>query len=84
MVRADKLGVIDYLLETSAKKSATIKIICPLTEDNSDIVKRITEKAPNIEILNSAGSHSGLFIVDGAKFMRFGLKNQKQKSFQKP
>ena len=81
MVRADKLGVIDYLLEASAKKSATIKIICPLTEDNPEIVKRISEKAPGIEILNSIGSHSGLFIVDGAKFMRFELKEPKAKEF---
>ena len=81
MVRADKLGIIDYLLEASAKKSATIKIICPLTEDNSEIVKGISEKAPNIEILNSIGSHSGLFIVDGAKFMRFELKEPKAKEF---
>lgn len=81
MIRADKLGIIDYLLEASTKKSAMIKIICPLTEENSEIVKRISEKAPNIEILNSVGSHSGLFIADRAKFMRFELKEPKAEDF---
>jgi hypothetical protein len=81
MIRADKLGIIDYLLEASTKRRAGIKIICPLTDENSEIVKRISEKAPNIEILDSVGSHSGLFIADRAKFMRFELKEPEAEEF---
>jgi two-component system, OmpR family, sensor histidine kinase VicK len=74
MIRADKIGVIDSLIEASTKKNAKIRIICPLTEMNSEILNRISQKSPNIQILNSIGSPSGLFIVDKAKFMRFEIK----------
>lgn len=74
MIRADKIGVIDSLIEASTKKNAKIRIICPITEKNSEILNRISQKSPNIQILNSIGSPSGLFIVDKAKFMRFEIK----------
>jgi hypothetical protein len=41
MVRADRLGVVDYLIKTS-KKGASIKIICPITEENSEVIKQIS------------------------------------------
>ncbi|HEY9386521.1 MAG TPA: HAMP domain-containing sensor histidine kinase [Nitrososphaeraceae archaeon] len=82
MVRAHKLGVIDYLIEASTKKGANIRIICPLTEENSEIVKTISDKAPDIRILNGGGSsHSGLFITDKTKFMKFELKEPKAEKF---
>jgi len=43
MVRADRLGVVDYLIKAS-KKGASIKIICPITEENSEIIIQISEK----------------------------------------
>ena len=43
MIRADKIGVIDSLIEASAKKGAIIRIVCPLAEENSEIVKTISE-----------------------------------------
>jgi hypothetical protein len=83
----DRLGIIDYLIEASAKRrgamkgAATIRIICPLTVENSHIIKKIMENAPDIRIQNSSGSHSGLFIVDRSKFMRFELKEPRSEEF---
>ena len=81
MIRADKIGVIDYLIEASSKRGAGIKLICPLSNENSGIVKRISEKASSIRILNGGGSHSGLFVVDSAKLLRFELKDPKAEEF---
>ncbi|HZC50399.1 MAG TPA: hypothetical protein VE244_15220, partial [Nitrososphaeraceae archaeon] len=86
VLRSDKLGIIDYLIEASAKrreamKGATIRIICPLTVENSQVIKKIMENAPDIRIQNSIGSHSGLFVVDRSKFMRFELKEPRSEEF---
>jgi two-component system sensor histidine kinase VicK len=84
MIRANKIGIIDSLIEASANKGAIIRIICPLTEENSEIVKTIANRAPDIRILNydnNTSSHSGLFIVDRAKLMRFELKEPKAEEF---
>jgi len=84
MIRANKIGVIDSLIEASTKKGAIIRIVCPLAEENSEIVKTISERAPDIRILDydsNVSSHSGLFIVDRAKLMRFELKEPKAEQF---
>jgi two-component system, OmpR family, sensor histidine kinase VicK len=85
VLRSDKLGIIDYLIEASAKrgamKGATIRIICPLNVENSQVIKKIKENAPDIRIQNSGGSHSGLFVVDRSKFMRFELKEPRSEEF---
>ena len=84
MIRAYRLGVLDYLIEASTKKGAIIRIVCPLAEENSEIVKTISERAPDIRILNydnNTSSHSGLLVVDRAKFMRFELKEPKAEEF---
>jgi signal transduction histidine kinase len=70
MIRAYRLGVLDSLIEASTKKGAIIRIVCPLAEENLDIVKTISKR-----------SHSGLFVVDRAKFMRFELKEPKAEEF---
>jgi two-component system, OmpR family, sensor histidine kinase VicK len=84
MVRAYRLGVLDSLIEASVKKGAIIRIVCPLAEENSEIINKISKRAPDIRILNydnSASSHSGLLIVDRGKFMRFELKEPKAEEF---
>lgn len=85
MIRANKIGVLDSLVEASAKKGAIIKIVCPLAEENSEIVKSISERAPDIRILNydnnNISSHSGIFVVDRAKLMRFELREPKAEEF---
>jgi signal transduction histidine kinase len=89
MVRAYRLGVIDSLMDASTKKGAIIRIVCPLAEENSEIIAKISKRAPDIRILNSddndnnnaASSHSGLLVVDRTKFMRFELKEPKAEEF---
>ena len=84
MIRANKIGVLDSLIEASAKKGAIIRIVCPLAEENSEIVKMISQRAPDIRILNydnNISSHSGIFVVDRAKLMRFELKEPKAEEF---
>jgi two-component system, OmpR family, sensor histidine kinase VicK len=86
MVRAHRLGILDHLIEASVKKGALIRIICPLTQENSEIVRTISEKAPDIRILNhdnATSSHSGLFLADRSKLMRFELKEPKADEFSK-
>jgi signal transduction histidine kinase len=81
IIRADRLGVLDCLINASKSKGALVKIISPITEENSQIVQQICEKAPNIRILNGGSSHSGLFIADGKRFIRFQLKEPKAEEF---
>ena len=81
ILRADKLGVLNHLMEASVKKGAQIKIIFPISEINSHVVKDITEKAPDIKILNGGSSHSGLFIVDNKKLLRFELREPEAENF---
>src|ERR671922_900844 len=52
MVRAYRLGVIDSLIEASTKKGAIIRIVYPLAEENSEIIAKISKRAPDIRILN--------------------------------
>jgi signal transduction histidine kinase len=73
MKRVDRLGVIDHLIKAS-QNGATVRIICPLSEVNSDIVKRISTNAPNIRILNGHNSTAGFLIVDSARFIRAELR----------
>jgi two-component system sensor histidine kinase VicK len=80
IVRAKRLGILDYLI-TASKRGAVIKIITPITEENLQFTEQFCEKAPNIRILNGGASHSGLFIVDGTKFLRFELKEPKAEEF---
>jgi signal transduction histidine kinase len=81
MSRADRLGVLDSLINASKNKGALVKIISPITEENSRIVEQICEKGPTIKILNGGSSHSGLFIVDGKRFIRFELKEPTAEEF---
>ena len=80
MIRADRLGVLDHLIKAS-KKGASIKIICPITEENSEIIKQISEKAPNMRLLDGGEYHSGLFVVNNTKFIRFEIKEAQAQDF---
>jgi two-component system, OmpR family, sensor histidine kinase VicK len=74
MVRLDRLGVIDHAIKASQVEGAEVKIICPLSQINSHIVKRISDCAPSIKILNGINSPYGIYIVDGQKFLRVELR----------
>jgi len=81
LIRAEKLGVLDCLINASNNKGALVKIISPITEENSQNVEKIRERAPDIKILNGGSSHSGLMVIDNTKFLRFGIKEPKAEEF---
>jgi two-component system, OmpR family, sensor histidine kinase VicK len=81
IIRADRLGVLDSLINASKNKGAIVKIICPITDENSQVVEQTCKKAPAIKILNGGSSHSGLMVVDNTKFLRFGIKEPKAEDF---
>jgi hypothetical protein len=75
MVRLDKLQIFDYIIKASQQNNAIeVKIICPLSQINSHIVKRIYDCAPNIKIINGNNSPYGMFIVDNQKLFRAELR----------
>jgi two-component system sensor histidine kinase VicK len=67
MIRADKLGLWNYLID-AAENGAQVKIICPLSDENTKIVKRISDSSNNIKILNGPQTESGIFIADGIRY----------------
>ena len=44
-------------------------------------MKQISQKAPDIKILNGGSSQSGLFVADEKEFLRFDLKDPKAADF---
>ena len=75
IVRLDRLGVIDYTIKASQENNAELKIICPLSKVNSEIITKISNSAPNnIKILNGSNSQYGMFIVDSNKLFRAELR----------
>jgi two-component system, OmpR family, sensor histidine kinase VicK len=40
IIRAERLGVLEYLVKASSQRGVIIKIICPLDESSSEIVKQ--------------------------------------------
>ena len=82
MVRIDRLGVIDYLIKAAQKDSiGSIRIICPISEVNSEIIKKVTENAPNIIILNGNNSPYGMYIVDNQRAFRAELNEPEAETF---
>lgn len=71
LVRSDNLGIIDKLIETS-QKGATVKIICPISEQNMNTVEKISRS--QVQLLDGETSNYGMYIVDGEKFFRAELK----------
>jgi two-component system, OmpR family, sensor histidine kinase VicK len=80
MVRAERLGLIDYAVKAS-QGGAIVKIICPLSEVNAKIVKKISEKAPKTQVLNGNNSPYGMYIADDEKFIRAELRNPNAEKF---
>jgi two-component system, OmpR family, sensor histidine kinase VicK len=82
MVRMDRLEVINYLIKAAQKDSTgSIRIICPISEVNSEIIKKVSEKAPNITILNGNNSPYGMYIVDNQRAFRAELKEPEAETF---
>ena len=86
MRMVDRLGVIDCLINAS-QAGAIIKIICPLSERNSQIQSKMSDEAPSIQILNGSTSPvAGVLIVDGLKFSRteLGVSSNNDTNIQSP
>jgi two-component system sensor histidine kinase VicK len=81
MNRMDRIGLFDYLMATSKSNGALIKIICPLTGENLDIVKRICNEAPDITILDGNISTYSMFIVDSARLFSAEAKKPSAEEF---
>ena len=80
LVRIDRLGIIDYLVKAS-QNGANVKIICQLSEENTEIQKKISENAPDIIILDGNSSPYGMYIIDRKKFLRAELKRPGAEKF---
>jgi hypothetical protein len=75
MLRMYKLGVIDHLINAS-QNGATVKIICPITGENADIVEKVSKQAPDIKFMNMyTDAPSGILITDGDRFLQAEVKN---------
>jgi signal transduction histidine kinase len=80
MVRLERLGVIDDIIQAS-RKGVVVKMLCPLSKENTHIVKKIYDDSTNIEILNGNKSPYGMYIVDGERFLRAELKEPNAENF---
>jgi signal transduction histidine kinase len=81
LLNLEKIGVIDHVINKSSSVHAKIRIICPNTGGESDILKRTQVKAPEIEIVNGNNSTSLMFIVDNSKFLRAELVKMNSENF---
>lgn len=82
MVRVNKLGVFEDLLNVSKIKGVTVKIICPISDLNSPVVEWIADNAPEIKMLNGNNSQHGICIVDRERFLRVELVKPEAESFE--
>jgi two-component system sensor histidine kinase VicK len=80
MLRLERLGVIDTIIRAS-HSGVDVKVICPLSEENSKTLTKISENAPTIKILSGSNSSYGMYIVDGEEFIRTELKNPDAEKF---
>jgi two-component system sensor histidine kinase VicK len=80
MVRLERTGIIDYTIKAS-QNGAIVKIICPLSDENGRIVKRMSKMAPQIQVLNGNTSPYGMYIVDNERFLRAELRRPEAEIF---
>jgi signal transduction histidine kinase len=81
MVRMERLGITNHLIQASHKNGTQIKIICPLSSENEHIVKRMLASAPDFRILGGNNSAHGMIIVDGERFLRAELREPLETEF---
>jgi two-component system sensor histidine kinase VicK len=68
MEQAGKLGMLDNLIHAANSYGAEIRVISPITVENSKLARQIMNQAPNIQILAGPVSSVGLFIQDGETY----------------
>jgi two-component system sensor histidine kinase VicK len=80
ILRLERLGVTDNIIK-ALHTGADVKIICPLSEKNSETLRKVSENAPTVKILSGSDSPYGMYIVDGERFVRAELKNPDAENF---
>jgi K+-sensing histidine kinase KdpD len=68
MEQAEKLGMLDHLIHAANSYGAEIRVISPITKENSKLARQIMNQAPKIQILAGPVSTAGLFIQDGETY----------------
>jgi signal transduction histidine kinase len=81
LANLERIGALDHIIKGASSYHAKVRLICPNVEDESNIIKRIQENAPEIEIVNGNSSTSLMFIVDNSKFLRAELVNTNTEHF---
>ncbi|MGB7679563.1 MAG: HAMP domain-containing sensor histidine kinase [Nitrososphaeraceae archaeon] len=95
LTRMDRLGILNYLIdkcneqikgkeEREGEDIIQVKIICPISDINLDIVNRIlqnTSASNSIRIVNGNNSSSGTIIVDNKKFLKAELREPEAEQF---
>jgi signal transduction histidine kinase len=80
LIRVDRLGVIDHVINAS-QRGATVKIICPLSEENSKVTTKINEQASAVKVLNGNSTPYGMYIIDGEKFLKAEVREPEAETF---
>lgn len=70
MEQAGKLGMLDHLIHAANSYGAEIRVISPITVENSKLARQIMNQAPNIQILAGPVSTAGLFVQDGERYLK--------------
>ena len=85
LVTEHKLGVLEYLIETSKNKDVRdIRIICSIDDSNAQIIRWLHEEAPNIKILNNRiNLATKVFIVNDDTLFRADLRDPEADTFSK-
>jgi two-component system, OmpR family, sensor histidine kinase VicK len=68
MEQAEKLGMLDHLVHAANSYGAEIRVISPITVENSKLARQIMNQAPNIQILAGPLSTAGLFVQDEERY----------------
>ena len=79
LVRMKKLGVLDTLQKASLQ-GVNVRLICPVTDDNSEIVERLRVES-QIKFLKGNESQSGIMIIDSSRFISAELVNPTSDTF---
>jgi signal transduction histidine kinase len=76
-VRAQRLGIIDNLIEASETRGTKVRILCPLDDSDKQLATSIQDVSKRVTILKyeKYSFASIFFIVNSNEFIRADLKN---------
>ena len=83
MVSLYHLGVFDQLIDACKKRKTKIRIICPINDENYELVQFLHTSSPNISILNGTEGAVGLIIVDNSKLFIAEVREEMAREFSK-